>query len=110
MEYVFTLRDLRKALNISRYEIAARLSMESHEYFEIEKGIKKPDIDTLRDLAALYGTSMDFVYHAFYHQGVKYSEIEKHLEYALRKNKKQDLLFVGNWHRPPYMPLEEEVS
>ena len=101
MEYKFTLKDLRTATNANKYDIAAKLQLESYEYFEIESGRRKPSIDTLRDLAAMYGTSMDFIYHAFYGMGVKYTAMYHILDYAMRQDKRKDMLFVGNWHRPP---------
>lgn len=105
----YTLKDLRVAQAVPRHKLAGMLSLEVREYTDIEKGQQKPTIDTLRDLAAVYGTSMDFMYHAFYAQAIRWKEAERDLDYALRRSKANDLLFIGNWNRP-YHQISEGVN
>ena len=100
-QFCLTLEALRTAKKVPSHEVASMLSLDLRDYEDIESGKKKPTIDTLRDLAAMYGTSMDFMYGAYYQKSVTYSSYDGTLDYAFRCAKAKDLLFIGTWTTPP---------
>jgi len=114
----FSLRDLRTAKGISQKELARALGISPALYCSIEGGHRKPTIDTMFLLASLYKTSMDFIYHAFYRQHYIWHFPDDSLEYAMRKAKSLDVVYLRDHLpepcEPPKLPtaiiLEHKVS
>jgi len=110
MKVDFSLRDLRTAKGISQKELAHVLKISPALYCSIESGHRKPAIDTLYILSALYGTSMDFIYHAFYRQTIVYLFPDEDLQYAFRQAKKIDIKYLRERFPPPYKIPELPVA
>jgi len=89
--YLYTLKELRESGCYSQAQLAALLGLRQNVYSEIEAGKRKPSIHTLYTLAALYNTSMDFVYHAFCRQKIVYHMPKHALAYGLRKSAQADI-------------------
>jgi transcriptional regulator with XRE-family HTH domain len=75
-------------------------------YHAIERGHRKPNADTLFLLAAVYKTSMDFVYHAFCRQHIIWNFPDYDLQYALKQAKAIDIAYLRERIAPePPPPL-----
>jgi len=102
MRIDLSLRDLRTAKGITQKQLAIVLKMSASMYSSIEAGHRKPTIDTLYTMASLYGTSMEFIYGAFYRQHVVYHAPDRALEYALERSKLTDLNYLRKRYPPPH--------
>jgi transcriptional regulator with XRE-family HTH domain len=95
----FTLRELRESKGINQTRLAEVLEISQSMYAAVEAGQRKPTIDTLFRLASLYGTSMDFVYHAYYRQHIIWNQPEHELKYALRRTHDLDARYLREHFR-----------
>ena len=93
-DMLFTLRQLRTAKGCKQKDVAQMLMVTPAQYNFIEQGKRRPSIDQLHALAALYGTSMDFVYHAYYMRSVEYHFPEASLAYGLKMAKEADMEYL----------------
>jgi len=103
-EMTFSLRELRTAKGITQRQLAHVLKISPTLYNAIEKGHRKPSIDVLYVLAAIYETSMDFVYHAFHRQHFVWYYPNEYLEYSMRKARKIDIQYLRDRSPPPEPP------
>lgn len=55
------LKDLRKRNNLTQKQIAEKLCISQQAYASYETGKKEPKIDTLRMLADIFKTSIDYL-------------------------------------------------
>ena len=90
----FSLRDLRTAKGYSQCDIAKALGVSQGYYSKVENGTKKPNIDVLFALASLYGTSCEFIYHAFYRQSYVWHFPDDDLRSALYGAVKKDAKYL----------------
>ena len=100
----FTLRDLRISKGVSQQQLAGVCQISRAKYHNVETGKRKPDVDLLYILALFYGTSMDYIYHAFYRQHVVWNNPENDLKYAMRLAKEADILYIKERMTPEKMP------
>ncbi len=101
----FTLRELREAKGINQKRLAEVLKISPSMYASIEAGTRRPSIDICFTLAALYGTSMDFIYHAYYRKHFVYHMPEHELKYAMRRTAAIDSRFLReHFKQPEKMP------
>ena len=100
----YSLRDLRKAKGITQSQLAQVLGISKSLYHSIESGHRKPSADVLHILAAVYQTSMDFVYHAFHRQHFVWSFPDADLQYAMREAKNIDIQYLREREGPAAPP------
>lgn len=105
----FSLRDLRVAKGLTQRQLAAVLGVSKSLYHSIESGHRKPGIDVLFKLAAVYRTSMDFVYHAYYRQHYVWNYPDHELKYALKEAAEIDILYLRD-RVSPEPPAELPVA
>ena len=96
----FSLRDLRIAKGLSGRRLAKMLGISKSLYNAIELGTRKPSIDVLLQLSVLYGTSMDFIYHAYYRRSIEWLFPDSDLEYAMRKAVRLDSIYLKEQTKP----------
>lgn len=97
----FTLRELRECKGINQKRLAEVLKISQSMYAAIEAGKRKPTIDICFSLAALYGTSMDYVYHAYYRKHFVWHQPEHELAYAMRRTAAIDSRYLREHFRSP---------
>jgi transcriptional regulator with XRE-family HTH domain len=82
---VENLRSLRKAIGYSQSKLGSEFGLAQAQIQNYEKGTYEPDIDTLKELAAFFETSVDYL--------IGFSTIRRAIEevseYALNKNEKE---------------------
>ena len=100
----FSLRDLRTAKGITKQQLAQVLGISKSMYHSIESGHRKPNADVLYTLAAVYQTSMDFIYHAFYRQHFVWNYPDGDLQYAMREAKSFDIQYLRSREGPASPP------
>jgi len=105
----FSLRDLRTSKGLSQKQLAQVLKISTALYSAIEAGNRKPTIDALYTLTAVYGTSMDFIYHAYYRQHVIWHFPEHDLKYALDQAKMIDIHYLAERFPPDAPPQLPDV-
>ena len=54
-------RNARKAVNMTQEEVAQRLGLTRAAYTHYEKGTRECPFDTLRKIAAIFNTSIDYL-------------------------------------------------
>lgn len=89
-ESPFSLRDLRHAKGYTKQQISKKLKISESLYHSIECGHRRPNIDITFRLAVIYGTSMDFIYHAYHRQNYIWNYPDEDLRKALFKALKKD--------------------
>jgi transcriptional regulator with XRE-family HTH domain len=99
----YSLRDLRVAKGLTIRSMAEVLEISKTQYCTIESGHRKPTMDVLFKLAAVYQTSMDFVYHAFYRQHFIWNFPDHDLKYAMKEAAQLDILYLRD-REPPLAP------
>ena len=104
----FSLHDLRTAKGYSQRDIAKALGVSQPFYCRVENGTRKPDINLLFSLAALYGTSMEFIFHAFYRQSYIWHFPDDDLRSALYGAVKKDAKFLRQ--NTPQKPSKTVVT
>jgi len=104
----FSLRDLRTAKGLTQRQLAEVLGISKSLYHSIEAGQRKPAIDVLFKLAAVYRTSMDFIYHAYYRQYYVWNYPDYELKYAMKEAAEIDMLYLRDRigpEPPPELPV-----
>jgi transcriptional regulator with XRE-family HTH domain len=91
---MLSLRQVREGKGVTQSHVAKIMKITQHHYSEIEAGKKRPNIDSLHRLAVFYGTSMDYLYHAYYRQTVTIYFPDKSLEYGMRLAEKADIQHI----------------
>jgi len=100
----YSLRDLRTTKGLSLNNMAQVLGISKTQYYAIECGRRKPSMDVLFKLAAIYQTSMDFIYHAFYRQHFIWNFPDNDLKYALKEAAQMDILYLREREAPEAPP------
>ena len=93
-EVRFSLKDLREAKNLSQAQLAQALKMSRTMYAHIESGQRKPTADNVYVLSLIYKTSMDFIYHAYHKQILRYYLPDDDLKYAMREAQSKDIIYL----------------
>ena len=60
-DFVFRLRECRTAAKMSQGEMAKQLNISRQAYSTYETGTRKPDIDTLRQIADIFRVTTDYL-------------------------------------------------
>lgn len=54
-------KDLRTRKHLTQIQVSMRIGIDQSDYSKIERGIKEPTYYQCKELAKLFGTSMDYL-------------------------------------------------
>lgn len=55
------LKELREAKGLTQADVAKAIACSSSNYARYERGVREPDLETLKLLSKFFGVSVDFI-------------------------------------------------
>jgi transcriptional regulator with XRE-family HTH domain len=89
---------------MTQKQVADICRISKSQYHAIESGKRIPSIDVLYVLSAIYRTSMNFIYHAYYRQHVIFHFPDNDLKYAKDMEKAIDIQYLRERLEPAAPP------
>ena len=95
MEVHYKFKEARKACGLTQKEVAQALNVTAATYSRYENGLIQPDLETLKRIAVLMKTSVDFLLGSPSENNSQVDDIAKKVMPALRRDEEK-LLGVYN--------------